>query len=139
MARKPKPERPLRPFDWVVAVTDLPDVPEGSRGRIMVADGLTWLRYWVKWDNGQWFGSIGADKLVRADRWEDYKHKRAEEAARPKEVAAETGAAGGGAGSEGSSGAPSTEGAPASGAAARIPAHLLERAKAARARASAGS
>ena len=114
----------------VVAAVDLRGVPEGTTGKVKVIDGLDWLRAWVEFDNGVWMGSISADKLVPVDDWEDFKVRRvqeAEEAERRKEEAAAAPAA---APAEAGGGdAPSP-----SGAASKVPAHLLDRSKSARAR-----
>ena len=56
----------------VKAATDLKGVPEGTQGRIMLSNGLDWIRYWVKFDNGIEMGSIHRDKLVRVDEWDQY-------------------------------------------------------------------
>ncbi len=137
MARKSTTDRPLRPRDRVVAVADLPGVPEGTPGTVMVVDGFTWVRYWVEWDNGVWRGSIGTDRLVRADQWEDFQRRRAEEKARLVEAAAQPPGVTGTepAAEEAAAVGVAAVGAAASGAASRVPAHLLERARAARARA----
>jgi hypothetical protein len=54
----------LRKGDKVVATADLRGVPEGTAGKVMVVDGLTWIRYWVRFDNGEMLGSISRDKLA---------------------------------------------------------------------------
>jgi hypothetical protein len=38
--------------DRVVAAEDLPGVPEGTGGRIVMVTGLSWIRYRVAFDNG---------------------------------------------------------------------------------------
>jgi hypothetical protein len=53
----------------VVARTDLRDVPEGTPGRVILIDGLTWIRYWVRFDNGVYLGSINRADLATADEW----------------------------------------------------------------------
>ena len=115
----------------VVAVEPLVGVPEGSKGRVTVVNGLTWLRYGVQFDNGLWVGSIDASKVVPEKELDTYKQQRAEaEARRAAEAERAASApvdadAGGG-------------GETASGAASLIPAHILERSKAARARVGGG-
>ena len=54
----------LRKGAKVVATTDLRDVPEGTPGRVMMVSGLTWIRYWVRFDNGVSLGSIRRDALA---------------------------------------------------------------------------
>lgn len=38
--------------DRVVAAEDLPGVPEGTPGRVVMVTGLSWIRYRVRFDNG---------------------------------------------------------------------------------------
>jgi hypothetical protein len=122
--------KPFKIGDRVVATQDLRGVPEGTKGKVKVADGLTWLRYWVDFENGVWLGTVSQAHLVRVKDWEEFKRLREEERLRPKEpekpaVAAETASDGGG--------------APGTGAVSKVPAHLLERSKQARERKAAGS
>jgi hypothetical protein len=54
----------LRKGDKVVTTADLRNVPEGTAGKVIVVNGLTWIRYWVRFDNGEVLGSIARDKLA---------------------------------------------------------------------------
>ena len=54
----------LRKGDKVVTTADLRNVPEGTAGKVIVVNGLTWIRYWVRFDNGEVLGSISRDKLA---------------------------------------------------------------------------
>ncbi len=38
--------------DRVLAAEDLPGVPEGTPGRVVMVTGLSWIRYRVRFDNG---------------------------------------------------------------------------------------
>ncbi len=38
--------------DKVVASVDLPGVPAGTRGRVIMRTGFSWIRYRVRFDNG---------------------------------------------------------------------------------------
>lgn len=38
--------------DRVVAAEDLPGVPEGTPGTVVMVTGLSWIRYRVRFDNG---------------------------------------------------------------------------------------
>jgi hypothetical protein len=38
--------------DRVEAAQDLPGVPEGTPGRVVMVTGLAWIRYRVRFDNG---------------------------------------------------------------------------------------
>jgi hypothetical protein len=121
----------LKARDRVTLTREIRDVPEGTHGVIKVANGLTWARYWVEFDNGKWVGSVSASDLVREGDYEEFKKRRAEEALRPKDEVKPVEAAASADGAGGGSGA-------ASAAAGRVPAHLLERSQNARARKAAG-
>lgn len=47
-----RPADGFREGDRVVAARDLPGVPAGTPGRVVMCSGLTWLRYRVDFDNG---------------------------------------------------------------------------------------
>jgi hypothetical protein len=49
----------------VTAATDLPGVPSGTAGVVVVAEGLTWIRYVVRFGNGVQLGSLD-EKYLRA-------------------------------------------------------------------------
>lgn len=57
----------LRKGAKVVATTELRGVPEGTPGKVMLVAGLSWIRYWVRFDNGVQLGSISRDKLATKD------------------------------------------------------------------------
>ena len=124
MASTETGKKMLKPQERVTLTRSIRNVPEGTHGRIKVANGMTWARYWVQFDNGQWVGSVSAADLVREGDYEEFKRRQAEEALRPKteEKPVEAAAASDGGG------------AAAVGAASRVPAHLLERSQKARAR-----
>lgn len=42
----------LRIGDTVEAMIDLPGVPAGTRGRVILANGFQWQRYWVRFSDG---------------------------------------------------------------------------------------
>jgi hypothetical protein len=118
----------LKARERVTLTRDIRGVPEGSNGVVKVANGLTWARYWVQFDDGTWVGSVSAADLVREGDYEEFKKRRAEEALRPKVEAAPAAAAASGDAAGGAGGA----------AASRVPAHLLERSQKARARKATG-
>src|SRR5206468_636902 len=121
----------LRKGDRVVATVDLRDVPEGTTGKVMVVNGLgTWMRSWVRFDNGVWMGSISNTKLVRQPDWPEFQRRRAEEAERKANAPAEPEPAAVAA----APAAADSGDTPASGEASKVPAHLLARSKAARER-----
>ncbi len=120
--------------DRVVLAEDLAGVAEGTSGEVMLHTGITWLRYWVRFDSGAERGSIHRNKLVREAEWEDFLTSRAAAEA-AAEVAAESG--------ELPSGEPDELAAEDSGGdgggdvvvnGATVPAHLLSRSASARER-----
>jgi hypothetical protein len=56
----------LRRHEKVRANIDLPGVPAGTRGKVLQATGLTWLRYRVLFDNGVEMGLLDGRHLVKA-------------------------------------------------------------------------
>ncbi len=60
----------------VVAATNLKGVPEGTSGHVMLANGLDWVRYWVKFENGVEMGSLHRNKLVIEEDWDLYLEER---------------------------------------------------------------
>ena len=49
----------LDAYQKIVATVDLPGVPEGTTGKVLVSNGVTWYRYWVDFDNGVRLGQVG--------------------------------------------------------------------------------
>jgi len=60
----------LRKREKVVAAVDLPGVPAGTPGRVVLEAGFRWFRYRVRFENGVEMGSIGRAKLMRRSEWE---------------------------------------------------------------------
>lgn len=105
----------------VKATTDLPGVPKGTNGKVALSNGVTWLRYWVRFDNGEVLGHVDHDKIVVSRAWEQFfwqKERDAEAAA----LAAEGGAAGGDDSAGGGGGGDNAFG---------VPQYLLDRTKSA--------
>ena len=48
----------------VVATTELRGVPEGTKGKVTVKNGLRWIRYWVRFENGVALGSLDRSVLA---------------------------------------------------------------------------
>lgn len=61
----------LRRHEKVVAATDLPGVPAGTPGKVMLVNGFRWIRYRVRFDNGAELGPIDRDQLARRSEWAD--------------------------------------------------------------------
>ncbi len=112
-------------------MADIPGHPAGSAGKVAIANGMTWLRYWVRFSDGTSVGHIDHALLVQSKHYDTFLASReAEEAAAAKqadELARVDDDEG------------STDSGDASGGAVvvngvTIPQILLDRAKAARAR-----
>jgi hypothetical protein len=126
----PKIAAELRRNERVKTLDDLPGVPKGTEGRVLLVDGFTWTRYRVAFDNGYDLGSIDGSHLARPREYEAALRQR-ETAAQEETVASSNGAA------ADEATASSGEGAVVNGV--TIPAHLLERSRRARERLTAAS
>jgi len=60
----------FRRHEKVVATEDLPGVPAGTHGKVMLVDGINWIRYRVHFDNGTERGTIDGRYLANAKEWE---------------------------------------------------------------------
>ena len=127
--------RTLKRGERVRLVADLPGVPSGAEGKVAMANGFTWNRYWVRFVDGPVVGHIDHGDLVRTkdyDRFLIARDREAEEAERAAQHAAEAAAdPSASAGAEAAVGGDSGE-AVVNGVA--VPAFLLERSADARAR-----
>jgi len=130
-----EPETPFKKNELVKATMDLRGVPAGTEGKIKVINGFTWTRYWVFFNNGVELGQLDTDELVRPQHWDYFFEQKelakeraaqaAEAAANGVEAAADTG---------GDAAAAADPNDPLAKIRALVPAHLLERSAAARAR-----
>ena len=112
----------LERHDKVRANIDLPGVPAGTKGKVLVVSGVSWIRYRVLFENGVEHGLLDGRHLVRPKEFIPVDQRVVEE------VVATNGAAD----------AAADDGAGDDGGAADnafgVPAHLLERSKNARQR-----
>lgn len=53
----------------VVNRVDLPGVPAGTLGRVVMVNGLSWIRYRVVFDNGADVAFVEAEQLVTPEQW----------------------------------------------------------------------
>lgn len=126
-------DSPFETGEQVITTRDLRRTPQGTLGTIALANGLTdfhggntYYRYWVRFDGGPMIGQVPHDDLVRlaqVSQWKDRQVKRDEATAaaeRNVEAAVES--------------EPGSETSGESGVASLIPADLLERSRAAKAR-----
>ena len=60
----------LRRHQQVVATEDLPGVPTGTHGKVQLVNGFSWVRYRVRFDNGEELGFLNRDQLAPAKGWE---------------------------------------------------------------------
>ncbi|MDA0370451.1 MAG: hypothetical protein O3C62_03705 [Actinomycetota bacterium] len=58
----------LRVRDMVVSTVDLPDVPNGTEGRVLLANGFNWLRYRVQFANGVEVGDLDGRHIAPIGR-----------------------------------------------------------------------
>ncbi len=120
-------QTPFRPGEKIVTTRPVGGRPAGSPGKVRLSNGLgngSWHRYWVRFADGELVGQVDHDDLVRpamVDDWDAHQLALAEAAANSAlaEAAPAEAATGGGGGG---------------GIADQIPAALLERSKAAKAR-----
>jgi len=54
----------LKIGDRVTSTTELHEVPEGTEGRILLANGFNWQRYRVLFNNGIEIGDLDGRQLV---------------------------------------------------------------------------
>ena len=103
----------------MLATTDIPGVPKGTRGKVAMSNGITWKRYWVRFENGELLGHIDHDNIVIERAWDRYFAE--------KEAAAAAAAAGASAATDAGDGGASGGGDTPFG----VPQYLLDRTKAA--------
>jgi hypothetical protein len=108
--------------DRVVASVDMPGIPAGTNGVVTFVEGFSWIRYWVRFENGVQRGSLNRKKLARPAEWHRIVERRA---LGIEDDADDAGDAAGEA--DGAAGEAVAAGAEVNGVA--IPAHLLERSK----------
>jgi hypothetical protein len=121
MPRRESTDELLKPKERVVATSALPGIPEGTTGKVILPEGLTWIRYWVRFDNGVVRGTIDRSKLARPGEWAALVRRRElGEDDVPARAATNGGDAPAAAAAEGES--VMVNGVP-------VPAHLIERSK----------
>ena len=120
-------DTPYRRGERVVATRDIRGIPTGTEGKVQIHNGLgLWDRYWVMFDGDRQVGQVDHGDLTRPYQMADWlarEEDKAQAALRSAEEQAEA--------SQASAGADAGAG---SGPASLIPAHLLERSKAAKQR-----
>ena len=123
MPKKESTDAVLKPKERVVATEDMPGVPMGTTGKVIFPEGLTWIRYWVRFDNGVVKGTIDRRRLARPGEWAEIVRRRES----GEEDITESAAAAGGDGDGAPAAAAAGESVMVNGVA--VPAHLIERSK----------
>lgn len=108
---------PIKRYKKVVATVELPGVPEGTVGKVRVANGFAWYRYWVDFDNGVRMGQVSHDNLCHQDDWGRFQFDRAETERRALEAPEDS--VGSDEGDEGAAGAVGNQ--------FGVPEHLIQR------------
>jgi hypothetical protein len=109
----------------VFAAVDMPGIPAGTKGKVTFVEGFTWIRYWVRWDNGVIRGSMNRKTLATPAEWARIEERRALGLTDDDDASADAG------GAVAAEGEALEAGAVVNGVS--IPAMLLERSKARRA------
>ncbi len=60
----------LRLGDRVRATSELQDVPNGTEGRVILANGFNWQRYRVQFDNGAEIGDLDGRQITPTGKTE---------------------------------------------------------------------
>jgi len=118
MAKAVDLSRRIKSGAKVRATTDLLGVPEGTNGKVAMSNGLTWKRYWVRFENGELLGHVDHEDIVISRAWDQYFFEKEAAAA-----AAQSGASAGGSSDSGATAAADN--------AFGVPQYLLDRTKAA--------
>ena len=82
LARPHQGQLDLRPGDRVLAKVDLPGVPEGTQGKVILANGFNWMRYRVKFGNGAELADLDERHLTPTGRTAKRLAKKAKKAER---------------------------------------------------------
>lgn len=120
MAKTIDLQQRIRAGAKVKATVDLPNVPKGTQGKVALSNGVTWLRYWVRFENGELLSHIDHSDIVQSRAWDQFfwqQERDAEAAAAAAAgISADDGGGGGGAAADNAFG---------------VPQYLLDRTKAA--------
>ena len=85
--------QPLKRGTKIRLVDDIMGHPAGSHGKIAVANGFTWIRYWVRFADGSTAGHVDHGSIVKVKDYDQFLVARDREAAEA-EAAAEAAARG---------------------------------------------
>jgi len=122
MPKKESTATLLKPKERVVATEDMPGIPMGTAGKVIFPEGLTWIRYWVRFENGVVRGTLDRRLLARPQEWAEIVRRR-ESGEDLVDASAATSTDNG----DGAPAAAAGESVMVNGIA--VPAHLIERSK----------
>ena len=128
--------RTLKRGERVRLVSGRPGVAEGTQGKVAMANGFTWNRYWVRLVDGRVVGHIDHGDLVRTKDYERYlvaRDREAEEAERAAQQGADSAAAPSADGTEAENSADGGASEPVVNG-VTVPAYLIQRSADARTR-----
>lgn len=114
----------LRPGAVVIAGDKLRNVPEGTAGKVSLVIGLSWIRYWVDFANGESLGSVNRRNIFTPAEWKS----------RDEDGGADGGGAAGASAADDGAGPADAGGGGVAVNGVLVPQLLLDRAKAARER-----
>ncbi len=66
----------LKRGEKIRLVDDIPSHSQGSTGKIAVANGITWKRYWVRFQDGSSVGHVNHHSLVRLKDYDTFVAQR---------------------------------------------------------------
>ncbi len=126
-------DTPFTTGETVIMARPYRNIPDGAEGKIKLINGLEtldgvspWIRYWVRFKDHGLVGQVSHSDLVRPYQFGEWLDR--EEARARAELASST------ADAAAADEAPAAAVGAGDGIASQIPAHLLERSKAAKAR-----
>lgn len=82
-----KDEQLFKRNSKVVAVTDLPDVPAGTAGKVTIVCGISWIRYHVLFENGVERSAVRTEWLATREAYEKQQNEARREAYRSQRKA----------------------------------------------------
>ncbi len=123
-------DTPFKRGEKVMLVHPIPGRTEGERGKVALVNGFDdWKRYWIRFSDGDLVGSVDHGNLVRPRMYPLWRQREEKATATAQASSAETNAA---------PAAAEIEGGGGGGVADLIPAALMERSRAAKARLTGG-
>ena len=124
---------PFKRGTKVRLVDDIPGYPAGTEGKVAVANGFEWIRYWIRFPDGKAVGHIDHHCLVKRKDYDAFLVAREREAIEA-EAAAEAAASAAAEAGESGGGGEAAAGGSVVVNGVTVPQRLLDMSAAARAR-----